>query len=128
MALQTWPAGVRGNDGRIRKDGFETLPEANILRSEMDDGFKTRREFTRGLSRMKVPIRMPLDELGTFEVWVRDTLKSGTRPFRFNVPFRAYDVAATLVPQDKRAYAVVSAPGANVIVTLELEFIDRALP
>ncbi|WP_427452166.1 hypothetical protein [Litorimonas sp. WD9-15] len=126
--VKTWPSGLRGNGGQIRKDGFEPLPPANIRRSDMEDSTKQARKFTRGWSGVKGRWRFSLSEFATFETWVRDELKDGIHKWRFNHPLRSYDVAAGFVSQSNgRAFAVSAAPGANVFVTFELEFLDRAL-
>lgn len=127
MALQNWPAGVRGNDGQILRAGLEDLPGDNLLRSQMDDGFKQRRQFTRGLSRFKASIKMPRSEYNLFTEWVRDTLKEGQLGFSFYHPIRDYSVAANFVAQDGRAFIPQPAPAGWMIVTFELDYIDRAL-
>ena len=129
MALRTWPSNVRGNDGRVYKDGYvETAPD-NILRSEMDDGHKSRRKFTRGWSTVSFRLRLPLAEYEIFRHnFVHLDLKDGVLPFRFNHPLRDYDVAAKFLPQnDGQAFTHSPAPGANVFVNIQLEFLDRAV-
>ncbi|RKQ68940.1 hypothetical protein DES40_1716 [Litorimonas taeanensis] len=128
MTPVSWPAGLPGNQGQIRKDGFQPLPADNMRVSDMEDGAKSARKFTIGWSKHKGVWRFSLGEFAIFKAFVRDELKDGIRPFTYNPPLSSYTVAAYFVPQEGgRAYVPSPGPGANMFVNFEVRFLDRAL-
>lgn len=127
MTPELWPPELSHIPTRVLRAGFEDNPANNILRSDMEDGFKTCSKFSRGVSNLKGKWRFKSGEFEIFRIWVRDNLKDGTRPIVFAHPFRRYLVAANFVPQDGRAYKTEAAPAGNVIVSFEVDYLDRAL-
>jgi len=128
MSVVRWPFGLRGNRGEVLKGGFADFPANNMLRSDMEDGVKTLRKFSRGYSKTKCTIRFPLDEYQVFRRFVRDNLKDGIKAFTFFHPLHGYMVAAHFIPQeDGRPFATAPAPGRNIFVNFEIDYLDIPL-
>lgn len=128
MSVVRWPFGLRGNAGEVLKDGFADFPANNMLRSDMEDGVKTLRKFSRGYSKTKGTFRFTLDEFQLFRRFVRDDLNDGTKDFSFVHPLHGYAVSANFIPQeDGRPFATAPAPGRNIFVNFEIDYLDMPL-
>lgn len=125
MPLPVWPTAVRGGDRRVLKDGFTPLPADNILRSETDQGAKTRRRSTARRHVDSFRLRLPRSEFEAFENWVADDLKDGTKWFVWQPPRRTFPVKARFIEQDGRPFQPSTAPGDNYFVALSIEYFDR---